>query len=615
MNLTIAKQAESLFHQALECAAAEREAFLLKACDGDSVLYAEVSSLLAAHEDGIIPSIPILELLAKRDDEQNRASTETLTGADPLKTTRSEADNSDPEVFSLAEGAILAERYQLEKEIGRGGFGLVFLARDRKLEGAKVVIKVLMKSGQSGLQSFWAERKFRDEIAALARINHPGVVRALDVGELPDGRLWLAMQYIHGITLREALLPYGMELKQVAELMRQIGNALAAAHSQGVLHRDLKPENIMLERVGSEDQVRLVDFGIASITDAASGGTTTIPAGTLRYAAPEQLSGRSSIASDVYSLGVIAYEMITGCCPFALSSDRNEVQALLGVSRPKLPLKSQNIILKAISFDPKDRFQNARDFTDLLASSINSSDCSRISGEDNFTPLRAIGCKLWVEARLITDLNDEDGVETWNDHSGNNNALTQSNSDLKPIFKTNILNGLPVLRFDGIDDYLELTDILSGACAGEVFLLFKLAHYPPIHQQDGLWCMSGETTHATNFPYHGDKKLYESWGTTARKRTGVKPPALNKWRLYNVSSSDGHYRICFGDKEYYSSTTNTFSSFISETPCLGRSLGIYGNAYLVGDIAALIIFDSVLSSADRKYIKSGLASVYGLNFS
>jgi hypothetical protein len=92
VNLTTAKQAESLFHQALECDAAEREAFLLKACDGDATLYAEVCSLLAAHEDGINLSIPILELLAKRDDEQSRASTETLTGADPLKTTRSVPD-------------------------------------------------------------------------------------------------------------------------------------------------------------------------------------------------------------------------------------------------------------------------------------------------------------------------------------------------------------------------------------------------------------------------------------------------------------------------------------------------------------------------------------------
>ena len=366
MNLTRAKQAENLFHQALECAVAEREAFLLKACDGDAELYAEVCSLLAAHEDGIIPSIPILELLTEGDEGPDRTLADTLVFDDPLNTDRTEANDSDPELFSLAEGTILAGRYRLEREVGRGGFSQVFLARDQKLQGAKVVIKVLLKSGQGGLHSFWVERKFRDEIAALARINHPGVIRALDVGELPDGRLWLAMQYVSGVTLREVLPSHGMEFKQVAELMRQIGNALAAAHSQGVIHRDLKPENIMLEKAGAEDHVRLIDFGIASITDATSGATTTIPAGTLNYAAPEQLLGRSSVASDIYALGVVAYEMITGRCPFMLGGDRAEVRVAPSSLRPELPPQAEDVILKALSFEPQERYQSAADFTKAL---------------------------------------------------------------------------------------------------------------------------------------------------------------------------------------------------------------------------------------------------------
>jgi serine/threonine protein kinase len=276
-------------------------------------------------------------------------------------------------------GLILKDRYLIDKKLGAGGIGEVYLARDRQLHSRQVVVKVLLeKTGQDE----WFKKKFRQEIEALARIDHPGVVGVLDAGNTPDGKPFLVMQYVKGRTLRSMIKKdEGMDFEQVATITRQAARALSAAHDQGVLHCDLKPDNIMVQELGEgEHQVKIVDFGIAKIRDSQveSGPGHTRAAGTLPYMAPEQIQGRPSTASDIFSLGIIAYEMLTGRRPFnppanqyqALEALRSGVRVKPKDLREELPPYAQQIILKALSFDAGKRYSRARDFGELLGQAL-----------------------------------------------------------------------------------------------------------------------------------------------------------------------------------------------------------------------------------------------------
>lgn len=205
-------------------------------------------------------------------------------------------------------------------------------------------------------------------------------------------------------------------------------------------------------------------------------------------------------------------------------------------------------------------------------------------------------------------------MATFTDQSGNGNDWTQSTSGSKPIFKTSILNGHAVLRFDGSDDYLTLaSDILSGLSEGEVFIVVKIDSDPGASGVDGLWKMDGDGTNACHYSFNGNGELYEAWGSTARKSTGVNPtPALTSFRLYNVSSKASEFKIRLDGTEIYTTATNTFSSMTGSHRNLGRSIGLFGNAYLDGDIAAIVIVDAVLDSTDRDAIEDQLGDTYGL---
>jgi serine/threonine-protein kinase len=275
-------------------------------------------------------------------------------------------------------GVTLDSRYSIQKELGQGGVGAVYLARDRKLHDKPVVIKVLL---EKSFQNSWVVQKFQQEKEALARVDHPGVVGILDTGELPDGKPYLVMQFIDGATLRSQIKPEGISLERAAELMKQIGRALSAAHDKGIFHRDLKPENIMLHSYGGgEQQVKIIDFGIAKLKDSvvAPSTVTGATAGTVSYMAPEQLSGRPvSAAMDIYAMGAIAYELVTGRKPFnpetgfeLLEMQRAGVRVKPSDLRPSLSEAACQIILRALSFDPKDRFQNARELGDALARAL-----------------------------------------------------------------------------------------------------------------------------------------------------------------------------------------------------------------------------------------------------
>jgi serine/threonine protein kinase len=366
-------------YEALQLEAAQRPGFLDRVCAGDALVRREVEAMLAyeAQERSFL-AIPALLIATNQAAEVLSEEDGTLL-FDDRHTNGANSPSSGILTEPFAPGMTLDGRYLIEKELSQGGICAVFLARDQRLHSMPVVIKVLLSIRQQTLYKFWYEKKFRDEIAALAKIDHPGVVRALDVGELSDGRSYLVMQYISGKSLRSVMTPEGMELGRLAKLARQMGRALAAAHRQGVIHRDLKPENIMIQSVGDEEYVKIIDFGIATIhemADTADNQTTEV-VGTRSYMAPEQLCGKPVAASDIYGLGVIVYEMATGQRPFNAES----IVHLYGLQhagvklkprdlRQSLPEAAQSIILKALSFAPRDRFANAKDFTDALAGAL-----------------------------------------------------------------------------------------------------------------------------------------------------------------------------------------------------------------------------------------------------
>ncbi len=280
----------------------------------------------------------------------------------------------------ILDAAPLQGRYEIEKELGRGGIGAVFLARDTKLHSRLVVVKVLLGDVA---QDAWVYKKFLQEVEALTRIEHPNIVGILDSGELPDGKPFIVMQYVDGVTLRSQIKTEGMRLELVAVLIPQIGRALGVAHAKGILHRDLKPENIMIQLLDDgEEQVKIIDFGIARVQNSQLGPTTATSAmaGTIAYMSPEQLAAEPlGVTSDVYALGIIAYEMVTGRRPFNPDSifqlygmQRDGVRVKPKDLRPALPEAAQDVLLKALSFAPAERQQSAREFCDELAVALKS---------------------------------------------------------------------------------------------------------------------------------------------------------------------------------------------------------------------------------------------------
>ncbi len=279
-------------------------------------------------------------------------------------------------------GTLLKERYRIEGELGRGGIGVVYLARDTQLLQRRVVIKVLQESSENSMHTPWFRKKFDQEIEALVRIDHPGVVGVLDAGTMPDGKPFFVMQFVEGHTLR-SIMQGKMDFKRVGSLFRQIGYALTAAHDKGVIHRDLKPENVMIQLGGEgEEIVKLIDFGIATVLDSQTVSTEgddgrTKVAGALPYMAPEQLRGQPEAASDLWSLGVMTYEALTGQMPYQADTlvnlheqQRAGLQMPPNRLRPDLPAAATAAILRSMNFDAKTRQTRARDFGEELATAL-----------------------------------------------------------------------------------------------------------------------------------------------------------------------------------------------------------------------------------------------------
>jgi eukaryotic-like serine/threonine-protein kinase len=270
--------------------------------------------------------------------------------------------------------AILKGRYLLGPELGRGGFGITYLATDTDVGSRKVVVKVLNERRSRDAGHL---KRFRREMEALSRIDHPNVVGVIDYWESEDRQQYLVMQFVPGRTLRRLISRNTLPLPVIAGIVEQIGRALAAAHDAGVIHRDVKPENIMVRTLSDgEHLVKLIDFGVSAIRAPDVIPLSTDVCGTFAYMAPEQFHGKSSAASDIYQMGIVAYEMITGSVPFlarrsagAVLQQRGEL-ALPRHLRPDLPEAAEEAILKALSLDAPSRFRSARDFGDALSHAL-----------------------------------------------------------------------------------------------------------------------------------------------------------------------------------------------------------------------------------------------------
>ena len=273
----------------------------------------------------------------------------------------------------MAVGAgLLPERYTGAQPIGRGGMGEIFLATDTTL-GRAVAVKVL---AEGYAQDPSVRERFTREALAVARLSgNPNIVTIYDVGEHRK-RPFIVMEYLPGGSLEQKLRAEGAQTpRKSLEWLEQAANALDAAHREGVVHRDVKPANLLLDRYG---HVHVADFGIASAAGLGSLTQTGTVLGTASYLSPEQAQGeRTTPASDLYSLGIVAFELLTGRRPFEGDSVAAEAVAhVTGVVppvrelNPSLPSELDAVFAKALAKDPKYRFGSAAEFVAALRHSL-----------------------------------------------------------------------------------------------------------------------------------------------------------------------------------------------------------------------------------------------------
>jgi serine/threonine-protein kinase len=273
-----------------------------------------------------------------------------------------------PELRDQVQAAI-ADRYTLDRDLGRGGMASVVLARDLRHD-RMVALKVLHPE----LAPTVGGDRFKREIRVAARLQHPNILSVLDSGETPGGQLWFTMPFVEGENVYERL--QRVQQFAPAEALRiatAAASALAYAHEQGVVHRDIKPDNILL----SGDQVLVADFGVArAVSEVAEKLTATgMIVGTPTYMSPEQASGDKAIdgRSDIFALGCVVYEMLAGEPPFkGPNPQATLMRRFMGPPRPlrpmvQIPEHVESAIVRALAKDPAERYATAAEFAEALA--------------------------------------------------------------------------------------------------------------------------------------------------------------------------------------------------------------------------------------------------------
>ncbi|HEX4950995.1 MAG TPA: protein kinase [Blastocatellia bacterium] len=341
------QQIKDVFAAALEVPTSERAAFVAQACADDSEMRREVESLLAfeAQADDFIEK-PALAVAAELMAEDKAAS---LAGQQ-------------------------ITHYQVSKLLGAGGMGEVYLAEDSTL-GRKVALKLLPAQFTADDERV---RRFEREAKAASALNHPNIITIHEIGA-SDHLHFIATEFIAGETLRQRLAVAKLKVKDALDIAIQIAAALAAAHEAGIIHRDIKPENVMIR---SDGIVKVLDFGLAKLTEAVTSDATTVTTltteqgrvmGTVAYMSPEQLRAQNvDERADLWSLGVVLYEMVAGFRPFVGPSSSAVIAAILEQSLPLLneavvlPDELQRILQKALHKNRAERYQTAHELLSEL---------------------------------------------------------------------------------------------------------------------------------------------------------------------------------------------------------------------------------------------------------
>ena len=282
----------------------------------------------------------------------------------------------------LSKGQKINDRYEIIKTIGEGGMANVYLADDKILE-RKVAIKVL-RGDLSSDEKFI--RRFKREALSVSNLSHPNIVEVYDVGE-EDGNYYIVMEYIEGKTLKQLLQKRGaLTLTEVIDIMSQLTDGLSHAHEAYIIHRDIKPQNIMIEDNGL---IKITDFGIAMALNSTQLTQTNSVMGSVHYLPPEQAQGKgSTIKSDIYSLGILMYELLTGSVPYkgdtaveiALKHMKEKLPSIRK-QNPTIPQSVENIVIKATAKNPKNRYDSVRDMYNDIKECMDKTNEKRISFE------------------------------------------------------------------------------------------------------------------------------------------------------------------------------------------------------------------------------------------
>ena len=269
-------------------------------------------------------------------------------------------------------GKIFAGRYRIVKQIGRGGMADVYLAKDLILDGEEVAVKVLRTNYQTDPI---AVARFQREARAMADLDHPHIVRITDIGE-EDGQQYLAMEYVAGLDLKRYIKEHHpLSNEEAVRIMGQILLAMRLAHTRGIVHRDLKPQNILLTPDGT---AKVTDFGIAVAFAETSLTQTNSMLGSVHYLSPEQARGsKATIQSDIYAMGIIFYEMLTGHIPYdgdsavtiALQHFQKPLPSVIA-ENPSVPQALENVVIKATAKKLTDRYQSVAEMYVDLSSSL-----------------------------------------------------------------------------------------------------------------------------------------------------------------------------------------------------------------------------------------------------
>ena len=269
-------------------------------------------------------------------------------------------------------GDVIAGRYAVDEVIGTGGMSTVYKARDQQLERV-VALKVLHPHFGQDTEHV---ARFRHEARAVAQLSHPNVVTVIDRGQA-DGSQFIVFEYVEGESLKQLVNRRGpLPVREAVELVVQVADGLAFAHAHGIVHRDVKPQNVLVDRDG---HAMVTDFGIARSLDGERGVTLTgTVLGTSSYFSPEQASGSSvTAATDVYSLGIVLFELLTGDVPFAgdnpvalAMQHLNDAPPNLRERRPDVPLRLAAAVNRALAKRPEDRFHSMDAFAAELRRSV-----------------------------------------------------------------------------------------------------------------------------------------------------------------------------------------------------------------------------------------------------